>query len=315
MLPVDALVRSVEMNQDTPHAFFLGAGTSIAGGIPDAETCLWQWKRDIYRSHHPGLNGQLMDVSLPETRVQIETWLDGAGRYPSAGSVEEYGFFAEACYPIADDRRQYFQRLAEGGKPTIGHHLLCKLAEADIVQSVWTTNFDGLVLRACASHSITPIEVTLDTAERVQRPPRRGELLHVALHGEYRYTALKNTSEEVREQDKMLRDALIEQARTHTLIVSGYSGRDGCIMETFQRAYSQPGAGRLYWCGYLDEQPNPAVLDLLMVARQSGHIAYYVPTQGFDDLLKRLALHCLRDVELAIFDPSQQGISQDGGGD
>ena len=52
LMPPDALVRAVEINRDTPHAFFLGAGTSLSAGIPDAETCIWQWKRDIYRSNH-----------------------------------------------------------------------------------------------------------------------------------------------------------------------------------------------------------------------------------------------------------------------
>jgi hypothetical protein len=293
VLPVDVLVRSISVNRDTSHAFFLGAGASIAAGIPGVETCIWEWKRDIYLTNHPGANGSLRDVSLPETRQTIQTWLNQQSGYPAPGSCGEYGFYVEQCYPIPADRRQYFQNLAEQAEPTVGHHLLCLLAEAEVVKSVWTTNFDNLVLRAAAASHITPIEVTLDTAARIQRQPRRGELLHVSLHGEYRYDALKNTDAEVQEQDQLLRDALVKQLADHTLIISGYSGRDDCIMETLKAAYVQTCMGRLYWCGYQAERPTSQIEDLLLTAREHGCTAYYVPTEGFDELLMRLAFHCL----------------------
>jgi len=293
-LPVDAFVRSVAISRYTAHAFLLGAGASISAGIPDVETCIWQWKRDIYLTNHPGANGNLQDTALPETRQAIQSWLETQSGYPVDGSHEEYSFYVERCYPILDDRRRYFQRLSEHAEPSVGHHLLCLLAEAEIVNTVWTTNFDGLVLRAASSSRITPIEVNLETATRVNRQPHRGELLHVALHGEYRYDSLKNTDEEVQAQDQTLRTALVEHLKSHTLIVSGYSGRDPSIMDTLKAAYSQPNAGRLYWCGYQQQAPDAWVAELLALARANGHQAYYVPTEGFDDLLARLALHSLR---------------------
>jgi hypothetical protein len=297
-LTLDAFVRSVGINRYTPHAFLLGAGASMGAGIPDVETCIWQWKRDIYLTNHPGANGDLQDMTLPETRQAIQTWLEEQSGYPDAGSHEEYGFYVERCYPILHDRRRYFQRLSERAEPSVGHHLLCLLAEAEIVNAVWTTNFDGLVLRAAASSRITPIEVNLETATRVNRQPSRGELLHVSLHGEYRYDSLKNTDEEIQAQDETLRAALVEHLKSHTLIVSGYSGRDPSIMDTLKAAYSQPNAGRLYWCGYQQLEPDAWVAELLELARGNGHQAYYVPTEGFDDLLVRLALHSLRGKHL-----------------
>jgi hypothetical protein len=48
--------------------------------------------------------------------------------------------------------------------------------------------------------------VALDSTHRVRRASA-GELLHVALHGDYRYDALKNTGEETHEQDANLRGA------------------------------------------------------------------------------------------------------------
>ena len=73
----------------------------------------------------------------------------------------------------------------------------------------------------------------------------------------------------------------------------GYSGRDASIMATLVEAYLQPGSGRLYWCGHPEQTAPENVLELLYVARSSGRIAHYIPTDGFDPLLTRLALHCL----------------------
>jgi len=64
-------------------------------------------------------------------------------------------------------------------------------------------------------------------------------------------------------------------------------------METLNRAYSQVGPARLYWCGREGEDILDSVQKLLLTARSHGREAYYVPTFGFDDLLLRLSMHCL----------------------
>lgn len=292
-LSLDAFVRSVGVNRNAPHAFFIGAGASITSGVPSATTCMWQWKRDIFLTKNPGVENQFRDSSLPNVQQKIQQWLDSEGKYPPLHSPEEYSFYVEQCYPIGQDRRKYFQELISGAKPYIGYQLLCLLAEAGLIKSVWTTNFDRLTERAAASSNLTTIEVGLDTTERVVRQPQRGELLCVALHGDYRYDELKNTNNELQTQEQKIRDALIQHLRDSTLIVIGYSGRDHSVMSALADAYSQTGSGRLYWCGYKDPEPPNSVRDLLTIAREHGREAYYVPSYGFDDLLSRLSLHCL----------------------
>jgi hypothetical protein len=112
------------------------------------------------------------------------------------------------------------------------------------------------------------------------------------MHGDYRYDALKNTDNETREQDADLRAALAEHCRDATMTVSGYSGRDASVMEALRTAYSQAGAGRLYWCGF-DEEIPAHVRDLLEVAVGAGREAFYVASRGFDDLIVRIALATL----------------------
>ena len=115
----------------------------------------------------------------------------------------------------------------------------------------------------------------------------------VSLHGDYRYDALKNTPQELQQQERLLRDALVEQLKDIPLMVSGYSGRDASLMAALRDAYSRPGTGVLYWFGFGDEDMPEDVRILIMMARANGHSAYYVPSGGFDDLMLRIALHCL----------------------
>lgn len=293
ILTVDAFVRSVAVNRNAGHALFLGAGASISSNIPSADTCLWNWKKDIFLTNNPGLGPQFDDILLPSARTRIQRWLDGQGEFPLGGSLDEYGYYAERCYPILQDRRQYFQRLIAGKEPYVGYQLLCLLAEAELIKSVWTTNFDGLTGRAAAASKVTAIEIGLDTSPRIDRPQQRGDLLTVALHGDFRYDALKNTSEELREQDDHLRQALIQHIKNTTLIVIGYSGRDKSVMDALSEAYSERSPGRLFWCGYGETEPTEEIRKLLELARSRGREAYYVATAGFDDIMVRLASHCL----------------------
>src|SRR5207237_894645 len=57
ILSLDAFVRSIGV-QRSPFEFFLGAGASTTSGIPSAEMCIWEWKRQIFLTNNPGLEDQ-----------------------------------------------------------------------------------------------------------------------------------------------------------------------------------------------------------------------------------------------------------------
>jgi hypothetical protein len=240
------------------------------------------------------LEAQFSELSLPSVRQKIQRWLDIQGRYPPSDGPDEYGFYIQECFPIADDRRAFFQEKVRSAIPHYGYRILVKLAEAGLVRSVWTPNFDGLVTKAAAaSHSLAAVEVGMDCQERLHRKPNRNELVCVSIHGDYRYDRLKNTSEEIQEQDQKLRAALIEELRHTPLIVVGYGGRDDSVMDSLECAYGQSGTGTLYWCGFGDGEIPPRVAQLLARAQDTGRSAHYISSSGFDDLLLRIALHCL----------------------
>jgi hypothetical protein len=240
----------------------------------------------------------------------MQSWLDRNGypekirRWAAANGLEgppesyEYGFYIEECYPVPGHRRQFFQNAVKGIKPHVGYKLACLLAKANLIRSVWTTNFDGLTAKAAANFPITPIEIGIDSQARLDRMPQLGELLCVALHGDYRYDLLKNTPPELQAQEAHLEEQFMAMAENTNLIVSGYSGRDRSIMDMFHKAYSRKGAGALYWCGVGDAEPAPPIAELIQTAQANGRVAYYVPTNGFDELMIGLGLGCLTGGDL-----------------
>ena len=135
---------------------------------------------------------------------------------------------------------------------------------------------------------LLPIEITLESQERIYRTDVVKELLCIALHGNYKYGKLKNTANELDSQDDILVKALKHEAHNRNFIVMGYSGRDKSLMDAIKNAYADPGAGRLYWCGYGNAIPD-AVSNLLTEIRESGREAYYIPTDGFDTTMLMLA--------------------------
>lgn len=310
-LPLDAFVRSIGVRRGTPMAVLLGAGASVSSKMPSAQKCIWEWKRSIFLTNNPGLEDQFTELSLPGICRRIQCWLETQGRFPPDGAREEYGFYIRECFPIAENRRAFFQEKVRDARPHVGYQALCHLALGNLINSVWSTNFDGLAARAAALFSLTPLEIGIDSQQRLPRSPAQGEFLCVSLHGDYRYDALKNTTEELQTQEDGLRKALIKEARTKTLIISGYSGRDQSIMSALHQAYIKPGPGTLFWCGYNNPNPPEHVAALISQARNHGREAYYVATIGFDDLMTRLALHCLKGEQLKAVRQCIVGLKSD----
>ncbi len=294
LLPYDAFLRTVKQNINTDHVFLLGAGASISSGVKPADDCIWEWKKDIFVSKNPNLSNQYREYKSDAVKTSIQKWLDNEGCYPLLNDPDEYSKYALIAYPIDEVRKKYFENICRGKEPYIGYKLLCLLAEFGMIRSVFTTNFDGLIVKAAHQMGLTPIEVTLDIADRIHRTASRNELLCVALHGDFKYGPLKNTDKELDAQNESFVDALSHHLYDKHLIILGYSGRDRSLMSALKSAYAKKGSGMLFWCGYGDEI-KPEVEDLLQGIRKAGRHAYFVPTDGFDSTLSHLARNCFEN--------------------
>lgn len=293
ILLVDEFVRSINVNKNSPHALFLGAGASLSSRVPSAGDCILEWKREIFVTNNPTLKDSVAELSIPSVRQRIDNWLKANNHWPKDGE-DDYSFFIERCHRIAEDRRKFFEPWIRTAKPHVGYQLLAILAKAQLFRSVWTTNFDGLAARAAQSQNLTPIEIGIESKARTFRQPSTTELPCVSLHGEYRYDLLKNTKDELQEQEECLIDSLVQTLKTQSLVVAGCSGRDVSVMKALEKAICCQGPTKLYWCGYSDT-PSAEVLSLIEKAIECGRQAHYVPNSDFDDLMIRLATVCISE--------------------
>lgn len=288
-LHFDEFQRAIQISKNDTFSLLLGAGCSITSDIPSAEDCIWEWKRDIYKTNNPSVLGWIENYKNKKAQDVIQNWLNNQGSYPERGAKEEYSFYAQKCYPIDEHRRQYFQKISSGKKPSIGYKTIPILAKQGMLDTVWTTNLDELIISTCASSGIQSIEIALDSVQRInQRSQSRSELPVIKLHGDFKYVDLKNTAEELLTQDETFRQKLIDYLQDKHLIVVGYSGRDTSLMSALKEAYTKSGGGMLYWCGYGD-YVNSDIEELLLIASNSGRNAYYISTDGFDPTLRRIA--------------------------
>lgn len=292
ILQVDAFIRSLAVNRGRPICMLLGAGASITSGMLSAEQCIWEWKKDIFITNNPTLRDTVGELSLPGTRQKIQKWLDLRGFYPQKGSSEEYSFYAQACYPTTSDRRKFFQSYVAESCPHIGYKLLPLLAKDSLIRTIWTTNFDGLIARSCAAANIVSVEIGIDSIQRIARQPNAKELRIVSLHGDYRYDDLKNTEKELQDQETQLRDEMIHELKDYDMVVIGYSGRDASVLSILSESFTQQNESRLFWCGIGDE-PTEHVAELLGKARVADRESYYIPIDGFDDVVTRMTLRLL----------------------
>lgn len=292
-LEFDEFLRSMKQNIDVPHSMLLGAGASIESGIQSASDCIWDWKNELYLSKNPIMTGINRNLKLDSVRREIQNWIDQQGNYPEENSANEYSYYAEKTYPIPEDRRKYFEHLIINKSPSLGYYIIAAMAKRGIIKSVWTTNFDGMMEKCAHQYGeIVPVAITLDSVDRIRKGEVDKELLCISLHGDYKFGELKNTQKELDTQNSVLIQALSQELSNRDLIVIGYSGRDHSLMDALVQVYQKPGAGKLFWCGYGDH-PGAAVSDLLQCAENHGRGAYYIATDGFDNTMYMLSMHCL----------------------
>lgn len=304
-MPLDqqALIRSIGVSQGK-YMLLLGAGASASSGVPTASQCIWEWKKEIFLSANPNLPANLFsDTSLPGVQAKIQSWLDQQGCFPPLGHETEYVHYIQECYPKSEDRSAYFNRRISGIIPEVGYQLLAMLHNHGVFQWIWTSNFDGLVRQSRNPEQAVPIkEIGLDSAGRIadlREGDRCGYL--IALHGDYRYDSLKNTSVETQTLDDELCSALIARVRQQPLIVLGYGGGDQSIMQALETAVSDGCAsGGIYWCARPADSLSPRVRNLIQSAKEKGIEADLVEIDCFDDFMLRIARYVFRTGQDAI---------------
>lgn len=287
--------------------WFLGAGASAAGGIPTAWDMIWDFKQRLYVSQTRTSPKAVSDISNPFIQQEIQSHINNTNIYPPPGSPEEYARLFEAVFPNENDRRTYLDGKITGAKPSYAHIALATLMKADKARLIWTTNFDPLIADGCAkvyggTGSLSTI--ILESASMLPDTMNNGRWpAEIKLHGDFRSRNLKNTPDELRQQDATLRGALEEACNRWGLVVAGYSGRDDSIMDTLEGALdkSTPFPAGLFWLNRGDGEPLPRVSNLLKKAATKNVDGGLVAIESFDEALRDL-IRLIDDLDMTALD-------------
>ena len=84
-MTISELVRTLKINKTKQHILFLGAGASVASGMPMVSTCIWLFKREIFLSEHPELTSHDFDISLKIVQNKIQSFLERKNIVPDHG--------------------------------------------------------------------------------------------------------------------------------------------------------------------------------------------------------------------------------------
>jgi hypothetical protein len=274
--------------------WLLGAGASAAAGIPTAWDMIWEFKQQLYVSRRRVSPKLVADLANPAVRRELQSFIDGIGNLPPPGAPEEYAALFESVYPSEADRRTYIASKVSGAKPSYGHVALATLMRGGRAHLAWTTNFDPLIADGCAKvyGGTGPLTtVAIETGGIGRQVIDEGRWpVEVKLHGDFRSRRLKNTGDELREQDARLRALLIDSCNRWGLIVAGYSGRDDSIMDTLEAVLERDTSfpSGLFWLHRGEEPPLPRVQRLLAAAARKDVDGGLVQIENFDETVRDL---------------------------
>jgi hypothetical protein len=196
-------------------------------------------------------------------------------RFPSKYEKAEEKTYAKCMAQLADsEQHDLIAEFVDTAKINWAHIALTQLIKNDYVDRVLTTNFDPLVIRACALAGIFPAIYDVAASQFFSREkvPDRAVFY---LHGQRTGFVLINTENAFQRHSKSLKPIFEDAGLGRVWIVVGYSGENDPVFEHLARV--RRFDNNLYWVGYRDNDPPRHLSDKLLL---EGKYAFYV--KGFD---------------------------------
>ena len=279
--------------QPSSFCLFLGAGASIAAGIPGTDGMMRRFRANLQeRWQSEG------------AKSDFESWL--TSRQTWSSEYSEYSNLFEACEPTPRGRGRHIEQLIAQGRPTFGYFCLSQLLSQSYVDTVVTTNFDDLVYESCARWTgIRPRIYAYGTpGGPISHEAGRPTILK--LHGDFLYSRLlRSTDSEVAQPDLNMQTQVRRLVDDYELVVIGYAGNDGSIVEILKAVPDDSG---VYWCVHGDRLPSEEV-QVLMAKRPYW---FLVRTEGFEQVMDEFLFtvgFSLPNMEQTLQEQSQSIVS------
>lgn len=239
------------------HAVLLGAGISIAAGVPSA----WGVQESLIRRL-----ATLHDAPVPENP---HGWF--ASEF---GRDATYESLLEGLAPTPQDRQGILRGLfepetidpdEERRSPTAAHQALARLAATGALRVFVTLNFDHLMEQALRNEGVEPtvIRTVADLAGLAPLHTLRAVVIH--LHGDYlNPSSMRNTVDELAAYEPELVRFLSRLLSDHALLIVGWSAEyDPALRSVLQQSLLE--RFRSYWI--TRGQLGPLATDIATASR------------------------------------------------
>ncbi|HXO20063.1 MAG TPA: hypothetical protein VOA87_09085 [Thermoanaerobaculia bacterium] len=187
---------------------------------------------------------------------------------------------AEKTYPrcmgelLLSERRDLIGRYVDQAKINWAHLCIALLMQAGYVDRVLTTNFDLLVVRACAMLGVFPAVYDFAASQLLKQADIPGQAVFY-LHGQRTGFILMNTPEDMEKHSKLLAPVFDAAGAGRVWMVVGYSGESDPVFDHL--ANIPVFDNGLFWIGYGDKEAASHVREQLLTQNKSAFF-----TQGYD---------------------------------
>jgi len=219
----------------------IGAGCSVTAGIPTAQGFV-----DIIKEKHHRDYERAEEKTYPKCMAKL-------------GIAEQ---------------RDLIAKYVDLAKINWAHIALAQLMKAGFIDRVLTTNFDPLVMRACALVGLYPAVYDLAASQHFE-PDKVPDQAIFHLHGQRTGFILLNSDKAVKEHSDKLAPIFDDAGRGRVWLVAGYSGENDPVFDHL--ANVDCFDNKLYWVGYKDNEPADHLRERLL---KEEKFAFY--TKGFD---------------------------------
>jgi len=177
------------------------------------------------------------------------------------------------------EQHDLIAKYVNNAKINWAHICMAQLMKTNYVDRILTTNFDLLVVKACALLGEFPAIYDLAVTNRFVDSYIDDKAVFY-LHGQLTGFTQIHTQEEFDRHSQFIQPAFDDAARKRVWIVIGYSGENDPVFD--QLAKIPRFENGLYWIGYQNDTPPKHVREKLLI---SGKQAFYINCSDADSFL------------------------------
>ncbi|MFI5887666.1 SIR2 family protein [Streptomyces sp. NPDC051554] len=226
------------------YAVLLGAGVSLAAGMPSAWDVQKELIEQIAAAEAAGDIGE--PFAWYQNRFGKVATYDDLLATLTVTRMERQALLREYFEPDDADREQGKK------KPTAAHHAVARLAAAGLVRIILTTNFDRLMETALSEAGIEPTVVAHPDDITGLAAIHTIKCLVVHVHGDYlNPTSMLNTADELDHYEPQVDKFLDRIFDDYGLVIAGWSAQwdlalrnalARCTTRRFASYWADPGA-------------------------------------------------------------------------